>query len=175
MLSFLLSSSICDMHTERETISRVLLTPTAFMKNQAWFTFSDTSFSSRGLNNCGSICDHFFCMRRSFLFCLTVRTHTHMHGRKHKRYPGPLLILFFFLINITQKTDTVFILFPMFGNQCFYLHYPHNCLPVEDESYGCNHDNADTQNDHDHILEVQPWGKKQAHAKINNEKRAIMK
>lgn len=28
------------------------------------------------------------------------------------------------------------------------------CLPVEDESDGCHHDDADAQNDHDHVLDV---------------------
>lgn len=45
----------------------------------ALFTFRDTSFSSNGPIRCESIWDHFFCMRRSFLFCLThANTHAHL-------------------------------------------------------------------------------------------------
>lgn len=31
------------------------------------------------------------------------------------------------------------------------------CLPVEDESNGCHHDDAETQNNHNHILRLQDW------------------
>lgn len=94
------------------------------------------------------------------LSCSAWHTHTHT-AISTKAIPARVWSCFFFWSMLHRK---------LHRNQCFYLHHPHCCLPVEDESYGCNHDNADTQNDHDHILEVQPWGKKQAHANINNEK-----
>lgn len=55
--------------------------------------------------------------------------------------------------------EAVFIHFPKFGKQCLkfstcIILAAVCCLPVEDESYGCNHGNADAQNDHDHILDV---------------------
>lgn len=62
------------------------------------FTFSDTSFSSRGLNNCGSIWDHFFCMRRSFLFCLRGQERT----REHKRHQ-----LDSSSVHLNQNNDTI--------------------------------------------------------------------
>lgn len=69
-----------------------------------------------------------------------------MHAREHKIYPGLILFLFFSS------------LFPSLEIIVFYLCFPHCCLPVEDESYDCSHDNADTQNNHDPILQTQPWG-----------------
>lgn len=50
------------------------------------FTFSETSFSSSGPIRCESMCDHLFCMRRSFLFCLMIFT----RARPHNEYRGHL-------------------------------------------------------------------------------------
>lgn len=60
---------------------------------------------------------------------------------------------------ITKEINTIFVQFPKLGNQCLrfstcIILAVVCCLPVEDESYAWRHDNADTQNDHDYILDV---------------------
>lgn len=102
----------------------------------ALFTFRDTSFSSNGPIRCESIWDHFFCMRRSFLFCLThANTHAHLS----------LLPL--------SSNDT----FPKFGSLFFFFHAAFErlrCLPVEDERYGRYHHHTHTEDNHDYVLRV---------------------
>ena len=56
------------------------------LRCRLWFTFRETSFSSRGPIRCGLMWDHPFCMRRSFLFCLLFR-HTQ---RAQRTYVGKL-------------------------------------------------------------------------------------
>lgn len=92
------------------------------------------------------------------LFCSACEGHrntcTHVST---KSIPAWFWFCFFRLI-LHRKTTLFSSLFPSLEISVFYLHYPHCCLPVEDEGYDCNHDNADTQNDHDPILQIQPWG-----------------
>lgn len=102
----------------------------------ALFTFRDTSFSSNGPIRCESIWDHFFCMRRSFLFCLThANTHAHLS----------LLPL--------SSNDTL----PKFGSFFFFFHAAFErlrFLPVEDERYGRYHHHTHTEDNHDYVLRV---------------------
>lgn len=84
-----------------------------------------------------------------------------MQAREQNTYPSliPVLFIRIKITMLSQKINAVFIHFPKFGNQCLkfstcIILAAVCCLPVEDERYGCSHDNADTQNDHDHILDV---------------------
>lgn len=94
----------------------------------ALFTFRDTSFSSNGPIKCESIWDHFFCMRRSFLFCLThanTRTWFCIFWLKHKQFQ-----------------NVVISFHAAFKRLC--------CLPVEDECNGRNHHHTHAQNNHNY-------------------------
>lgn len=103
----------------------------------ALFTFRDTSFSSRGPIRCESMWDHFFCRRRSFLFCLA---HTNTHTGAHFDFAA-----FEFRRHFSEKVIFIFVHGASEGLRCW---------PVEDERNGRYDHHTHAKDNHDDVLNV---------------------